>query len=148
MTAALAGAGVIAALGVVHGDVELWRIRLAGGVVILPAAGSRPGALVDIHAGDIDVGDIVRFIADSTGRAIIVEADLRQCLRSTITMATRMDDVTAAIAMQILEANRFAFAERFGRCFYLLKSEAFCTLDQPVERSLYIVAPAAAPTGP
>jgi hypothetical protein len=113
MAAALAGVGVIAALLVLHGrEMGLWRIRLAGDRVIVPAPGSRPGETVGIEPGDIVVEDILRFIADSTGRAIIVEAGMRECLRSTITMATRMDDVTAAIAMRILEANRFAFVDR------------------------------------
>lgn len=148
MAAALAGAGVLAALGVLYADavreeLERFRIRLAGGIVILPAPGSRAGEVVDIDAGDIKVVDLLRFIADSTSRAIIVDAVQRKCLGNTITLATRMNDVSAAVGMMILEANRFGFAERtFRRGSHVLTSrEPICALDEPTEGGLWLVAP-------
>jgi type II secretion system protein D len=68
--------------------------------------------LVNIEAGDIEVLDFIRFLADYTGLPVIVDSSNQQALRQTITIATRMEDVTGDIVAAILQANRFLVSRR------------------------------------
>jgi hypothetical protein len=85
-------------------QIAIWRVRLTGGVVILPAPGPKKGSW-DVEAGAIPVMAILSAIADSAGRPVIVSAAERKLLENEITIAAGMEDMDTKILIQILRAN-------------------------------------------
>jgi hypothetical protein len=147
ITAATLGVGVTVALvvtrwGAVRDQCEERWLRLTGNVVILPNPGVRIGEAVDIDAGDIEVARVLRFIANSTGRAIIVTAPLRECLSNTITVASRMNDVSSEVGLAILRANRFEvrYSRLLRGAYALTPGRPLCEGDEPVEGGLRLVS--------
>jgi hypothetical protein len=140
IAAAVLGAGVVVVLVVAHWSTvrqhceECW-LRLTGNVVILPNPGSRIGETVDINAGDIEVAEILRFITNATGRAIIATTPIRECLSNTITVASRMNDVSAEVGLAILRANRFEvmYSRLLRGAYALTPGRPLCVGDEPVE---------------
>ena len=70
------------------------------------------GERVDIDAGEIEVLDFIRFLADYTGLPVIVDSSNQQALKNMITIASRMNDVSGEIVTAILQANRFLVSRR------------------------------------
>jgi type II secretion system protein D len=80
-------------------------------ITILPRS-DRVGERVDIDAGEIEVLDFIKFLADYTGLPVIVDSSNQQALKNMITIASRMNDVSGEIVTAILQANRFLVSRR------------------------------------
>jgi hypothetical protein len=137
VTVIVFGIGTLVAMCVFQGStvrdyVERLLLWVRGGVLIMPTPGSyRKGENVDIDAGNIEVVDLLRFIAGSTGKPIIVYAPQRQCLNEKITVSARMNDVSASAALMILTGSGFEAKEArlYGGAYVLALRQARCALE-------------------
>src|SRR5262249_10474710 len=74
---------------------------------VRPKSPDFKGQKVEIAAGDIEVQEFLRFLADYTGLPVIVDSSHRRCLKGTITIPAPMEDVTGDMVVAILKANKF-----------------------------------------
>jgi type II secretion system protein D len=80
----------------------------AGGTrSILPRSVEFKGERVKIAAGDIEVLEFLRFLADYTGLPVIVDSRNQQVLKTSITIAAPLESVTGDIVTALLKANGF-----------------------------------------
>ena len=74
---------------------------------ILPKSGDWKGERVDIAAGQIDVLEFLRFLADYTGLPVIVDSTNPQLQTQSLLIAAPMFNITADIVIALLKANKF-----------------------------------------
>ena len=85
--------------------VVLWRVRLEGGAVLWPECGSLRDGVVHIEDGEIPTVGFLQFIADSSGRPIVVDARYRGCLESTIVISGEIERADSRFVLAILRTS-------------------------------------------
>jgi hypothetical protein len=79
---------------------------LSGETWFDPAPGLA-GRTVGVEPGDIAVREFLRFLADFTGRPVVLDAGLAHALDNTILIVQAMDQVDGDMTLRILEASGF-----------------------------------------
>ncbi len=74
---------------------------------ILPRSPEWKAGRVDISAGEIEVLEFIRFLADYTGLPVIIDSTNQQAQQQKILIAAPMKGVTAEIVIALLQANRY-----------------------------------------
>jgi hypothetical protein len=129
VTIAAAGLGVLVMAFVIvrHWDMvgeqtRAWRFVVTREMTrILPSSISRSGEAVEVHAGYIEVRDILRFIADYTGEQILVEVEDEPNLAKEIEVMKGVKGLTAEGSVKILRAEGFDIVHlKFPRRAYVL----------------------------
>jgi hypothetical protein len=100
---AVMGAGLYSGRRWVQAHVHYWT----GTSPLLPRSEEYRGELVDISCGEIEALEFLQFLADYSGRPVVLDSTVGQSVRRKIIVAAPMRDVTAEVVEAILEANRF-----------------------------------------
>jgi hypothetical protein len=147
--------------GIVRDHIEAWTFQLTRrtetiapdpamrGVPIALGA-SLPGlsGVVGVVGGQVEVSgylwyqpsDILQILANQSGRSVNFDTEENLAPESRIILASRIENVTADVAMAILQANRWRLLEqRFPRREYVLIRDEDASQDEAFEGTLISV---------
>lgn len=95
-----------------------------------------PAGRVDLASGEVPVRDLIRFISDRTGRAVVVRSAPAAALDGTVTVPAEVRQLDADLARAFLEAAGWRLRSRSagGRIVYELSHQADEAPSPPEER--------------